>query len=57
MPERIVTNDDLAALVDTNDEWIRSRTGICRRHIVTKETLTSMSVEAAKKGTLWPGPD
>lgn len=49
VPERIVTNDDLAALVDTNDEWIRSRTGICRRHIVTKETLTSMSVEAAKR--------
>ena len=49
VPERIVTNDDLAGLVETNDEWIRTRTGICRRHIVTKETLTSMSVDAAKK--------
>lgn len=49
VPERIITNDELAGLVDTNDEWIRSRTGICTRHVVTKETLTSMSVEAAKK--------
>ncbi len=49
VPERVVTNDELAGLVETNDEWIRTRTGICRRHIVTKETLTSMSVDAAKK--------
>ncbi len=49
MPEKIVTNHDLARLVETNDEWIRTRTGICRRHIVTGETLTSMSVDAAKK--------
>lgn len=48
-PEKIVTNDDLAGLVDTNDEWIRTRTGICRRHVVTKETLTSMSVAAARQ--------
>lgn len=49
VPEKIVTNDDLMALVDTSDAWIRSRTGICRRHIVTKETLTSMSVAAARQ--------
>ena len=49
VPEKIVTNDDLAGLVETNDEWIRTRTGICRRHIVTKETLTSMSVEASRR--------
>lgn len=49
VPEKIVTNDDLAGLVDTNDEWIRTRTGICRRHVVTKETLTSMSVAAARQ--------
>ena len=42
------------ALVDTNDEWIRSCTGICRRHIVTKETLTSMECGSGKKGAL-PG--
>ncbi len=49
MPEKIVTNHDLARLVETSDEWIRTRTGICRRHIVTGESLTSMSVDAAQK--------
>ncbi|HIS48736.1 MAG TPA: ketoacyl-ACP synthase III [Candidatus Scybalocola faecigallinarum] len=49
VPEKIVTNHDLARLVETSDEWIRTRTGICRRHIVTGESLTSMSVDAAKK--------
>ena len=49
MPEKIVTNHDLARLVETNDEWIRTRTGICRRHIVTGESLTSLCVEAAQK--------
>jgi 3-oxoacyl-[acyl-carrier-protein] synthase-3 len=33
-PEHILTNDDLAKIVDTNDEWITSRTGIKRRHIL-----------------------
>ena len=33
VPENIITNDDLAKIVDTNDEWIRSRTGICERRI------------------------
>lgn len=49
VPEKIVTNHDLARLVETSDEWIRTRTGICRRHIVTGESLTSMSVDAAQK--------
>ena len=33
LPDKVVTNDDLAAMVDTNDEWITERTGIKRRHI------------------------
>lgn len=33
LPERIITNDDLAATMDTSDEWIRERTGIHRRHV------------------------
>ena len=37
LPEKILTNDDLAKIVDTNNEWIVSRTGIERRHIVTDE--------------------
>lgn len=33
LPDRIITNDDLAATMDTSDEWIRERTGIHRRHV------------------------
>ena len=33
LPEKILTNDDLAELMDTNDEWIRERTGIAQRHV------------------------
>lgn len=49
LPERIVTNLELEAMLDTTDEWIRSRTGIEKRHIAVKETTTSMAVDAAKK--------
>lgn len=41
IPKKIVTNDDLAKLMSTNDEWIKTRTGIERRHIVEKGTSTS----------------
>ena len=34
LPEKILTNEDLSAFVDTDDEWIRQRTGITQRHIV-----------------------
>ena len=49
LPEKVVTNDDLARVMDTSDEWIRARTGIQKRHIAVNETTTSMAVEAAKK--------
>jgi 3-oxoacyl-[acyl-carrier-protein] synthase-3 len=50
VPDRVVTNDDLSKLMDTNDEWIRERTGIEeRRHVVPgKDTTSSMGVKAAK---------
>jgi 3-oxoacyl-[acyl-carrier-protein] synthase-3 len=41
LPKRVLTNDDLASLVDTSDEWIRERTGIEQRHIVEDGELTS----------------
>jgi 3-oxoacyl-[acyl-carrier-protein] synthase-3 len=44
----VVSNDDLARVMDTSDEWIKSRTGIEQRHIAVEETTTSMAVEAAK---------
>ena len=49
VPEQIVTNDDLAKIVDTSDEWIMERTGIARRHIAKDETVISMAVEACRK--------
>ncbi|MDD7334571.1 MAG: ketoacyl-ACP synthase III [Lachnospiraceae bacterium] len=49
LPKKVVTNDDLAQVMDTSDEWIKSRTGIEKRHIAVEETTTSMAVEAAKK--------
>lgn len=48
LPKKVVTNDDLAKVMDTSDEWIRSRTGIGQRHIAVEETTTSLAVEAAK---------
>jgi 3-oxoacyl-[acyl-carrier-protein] synthase-3 len=41
LPARVVTNDDLAARLDTTDEWIRSRSGIHQRHVVDPGTATS----------------
>ena len=41
LPERVVTNQDLSAKVDTSDEWIRQRTGITQRHIVAEGEKTS----------------
>ncbi|MEV4252649.1 beta-ketoacyl-ACP synthase III [Spirillospora sp. NPDC049652] len=49
-PSKIVTNDDLAALMDTNDEWIRSRVGIVERRIAgDDETIVDMAVQAGGK--------
>lgn len=49
VPEDLLTNFDLEKLVDTSDEWIRSRTGITERHILKGERGTSdMAVEAVK---------
>ncbi len=49
VPRRIVTNDDLAKIMDTSDEWISSRTGIKQRRIAENETTYDLALEAAKK--------
>ena len=50
LPAKVVTNKDLEATMDTNDEWIRERTGIKRRHIAADgETTSDMAVHAAKR--------
>ena len=49
LPERILSNFDLEKMVDTTDEWIRTRTGVERRHVCADdETTSDMCVEAAK---------
>lgn len=49
LPEHIVTNDDLAQIMDTSDEWIASRTGIRKRHLAKEETTAFMASEAARE--------
>ena len=48
-PAKVVTNDDLAATVETNDEWVRSRVGIASRRIADEETVADMAVIAGGK--------
>jgi 3-oxoacyl-[acyl-carrier-protein] synthase-3 len=57
-PSRIMTNDDLAKIVDTSDEWIVSRTGIRERRIAADdETTTTLSVNAARDALAVAGVD
>lgn len=50
VPEKVVTNHDLEKIMDTSDEWIRTRTGIAERRIADDTIDTSyMAVEASKK--------
>ncbi len=50
LPDNLVTNADLEKMVDTSDEWIRSRTGIERRHIAVEgETTSDLCVGAARE--------
>jgi 3-oxoacyl-[acyl-carrier-protein] synthase-3 len=59
-PEEVLTNDDLAKMVDTTDEWITARTGIKKRHIAADgETTSDLGAEAAKKAmdAAGVGPD
>jgi len=50
LPDKILTNADLAKVMDTSDEWIRSRTGIRERHIAADDQATSdLAAEAARR--------
>ncbi len=50
LPANVVTNAELATRVDTSDEWIRSRTGICQRHLAAPDQTSSMlAAEAAQR--------
>ena len=50
LPEKVLTNDDLSKIVDTNDEWIAARTGIRERHIAAEgETTSDLAFHAATR--------
>jgi 3-oxoacyl-(acyl-carrier-protein) synthase III len=49
LPKKILSNNEIASIVETNDEWIRQRTGIVQRHIADEGELTSdLAVNAAR---------
>ena len=52
LPSRILTNQDMSAIVDTTDAWIQTRTGIRQRHIAADDELTSDLATAAAKAIL-----
>lgn len=50
LPEKVITNDYLSTIVDTSDEWIKSRTGIKQRHVVSgEETSAFMAAKAGER--------
>jgi 3-oxoacyl-[acyl-carrier-protein] synthase-3 len=50
VPKTVITNDDLTKIIDTSDEWIKTRTGIEKRHVLSgNETAVEMGIGAAKK--------
>ncbi|HBH19019.1 MAG TPA: 3-oxoacyl-ACP synthase, partial [Cyanobacteria bacterium UBA9579] len=58
VPETVITNDDISKIVDTNDEWIVSRTGIKERRVVSgDQTAASLAIKAAKDAIGFAGID
>ena len=49
IPQRCLTNDEMSTFVDTSDEWIKSRTGISKRHVAVTETVETLATMAAKE--------
>ena len=58
VPERVVSNHEIAARLDTSDEWIRTRTGIAQRHLADPDTSTSdLAVDAGARALKAAGAD
>ncbi len=56
VPSKVLTNDDLAQMVDTSDEWISTRTGIKQRYVLgAGESVTSLAVQAAQQAIAHAG--
>ena len=50
VPETVITNDDLTKIIDTSDEWIKTRTGIERRHVLSgSESGVDIGIRAAEE--------
>ena len=49
VPEKVLTNDDLSAMVDTSDEWITQRVGVKTRHVSVNESAAEMGAKAAQR--------
>ena len=49
LPKKIVTNEMLAQFLETSDEWITTRTGVKRRHVISDENLHDLAIDAARK--------
>lgn len=49
VPEHVMTNDELSKMVETNDEWIRTRSGIRERRVCTTESLSDLATAAAQR--------
>lgn len=49
LPKKVVTNEMLSQFLDTSDEWIRTRTGVKSRHVISDERLEDMAIDAARK--------
>ena len=49
LPKRVVTNDMLAQFLDTSDEWIKTRTGVSSRFVISDEKLEDLASNAAQK--------
>jgi 3-oxoacyl-[acyl-carrier-protein] synthase-3 len=54
-PSRVVTNDDLASTIDTNDAWIKDRVGIAERRVADAESVADMATYAAEKALAGSG--
>ena len=49
VPSRLVTNDELSTMMDTNDDWIYTRTGIRQRQVVTTENTSDLAIQVAQQ--------
>ncbi|TXE57043.1 beta-ketoacyl-ACP synthase III [Serratia nematodiphila] len=49
LPGKVLTNDDIAKITNTSNEWIKSRTGICQRHVVVDEKSSDLATLASQR--------